>query len=148
MSELHVVFKVAGAEYLLPAADVIQMESYAGASPVPGAPPYVAGIVQVRGRVVPVVDLRVRFGLPSVPPTLESRLVVGKAGERAVALLVDTAREVLKIAPEQLKPPPKLVGDRAAGFVKAVAQIGPRLMMLVDFRRVIGEDGLDGHESQ
>jgi purine-binding chemotaxis protein CheW len=140
---LHVVFKVGGTEYLIPAMDVVQMEAYTGATAVPGAPPYVAGIVQVRGRVVPVVDLRARFGLPAAVPGLESRLVLGRAGERTVALLVDSAREVLKVADEQIRPPPKLVADQARGFVKAVAQIGDRLMMLVDFNKIIGEEGLD-----
>ena len=70
------------------------MESFAGATPVPGAPPYVAGLVQVRGRVVPVVDLRARFGLPAAEPTLDTRIVVAQHGERTVGLLVDSAREV------------------------------------------------------
>lgn len=144
MSVLHVVFKVDGAEYALPAADVLQMESYTGATPVPGAPPHVAGLVQVRGRVIPVVDARVRFGLPSVPRTLDSRVVVGQLGTRTVGLLVDSAREVLKLDPAQVKPPPPLVVEGARGLVKAVAQVGPRLVMLIDFPRVVGEETSDG----
>lgn len=139
MSVLHVVFKVAGAEYALPASEVVQMESFTGATPVPGAPPHVAGLVQVRGRVVPVVDARARFGLPATERTLDSRVVVGQLGARTVGLLVDSAREVLKLAPEQVKPPPPMVVEQARGFVKAVAQVGPRLVMLIDFPRVIGE---------
>ena len=144
MSVLHVVFKVDGAEYVLPAADVLQMESFAGATPVPGAAPHVAGLVQVRGRVIPVVDARLRFGLPPVERTLDSRVVVAQLGSRVVGLVVDSAREVLKLDPQQLKPPPPLVVEGARGFVKAVAQVGPRLVMLIDFPRVIGEETLDG----
>jgi purine-binding chemotaxis protein CheW len=136
---LHVVFKVAGTEYAMPAADVVQMESYAGATPIPGAASHVAGIVQVRGRVVPVVDLRARFGLDAAARTLDSRLVIGQDGGRSVALLVDSAREVVKLDPEQLEPPPPIVADETKGFVKAVARIGERLLMLIDFKRVIGE---------
>ena len=144
MSTLHVVFKVGGAEYAIPAAEVLQMESFTGATPVPGAPSHVAGLVQVRGRVVPVVDARARFGLPAAERTLDSRVVVGKLGERTVGLLVDSAREVMKLAPEQLKPPPPLVAEQAQGFVKAVAQVGQRLVMLIDFPRVIGEEKVHG----
>ncbi|ATB51008.1 chemotaxis protein CheW [Corallococcus macrosporus] len=144
MSVLHVVFKVDGAEYVLPAADVLQMESFTGATPVPGAAPHVAGLVQVRGRVIPVVDARLRFGLPAVARTLDSRVVVAQLGNRVVGLVVDSAREVLKLDPQQLKPPPPLVVEGAHGFVKAVAQVGPRLVMLIDFPRVIGEETLDG----
>jgi purine-binding chemotaxis protein CheW len=145
MSTLHVVFKVAGAEYVIPASEVMQMESFTGATPVPGAPAHVAGLVQVRGRVVPVVDARARFGLPPVDRTLDSRVVVGQLGSRTVGLLVDSAREVMKLAPEQLQPPPPMVAEQAQGFVKAVAQVGPRLVMLIDFSRVIGEEKVHGN---
>ncbi len=144
MSTLHVVFKVADSEYAIPASEVLQMESFESATPVPGAPPHVAGLVQVRGRVVPVVDARARFGLPPVERTIDSRVVVGQLGTRTVGLLVDSAREVMKLTPEQLQPPPPMVVEQAQGFVKAVAQVGKRLVMLIDFPRVIGEEKVHG----
>lgn len=137
---LHVVFKVGGSEYALPAADVLQMESFTGATPVPGARPFVAGVMQVRGRIVPVVDLRARFGLPPAAPTLDSRVVVAMHGERAVALLVDAAREVVKLEEAQIRPPPEIVAHEAHGLVKAVAQVGARIVMLLDFAKAIGEE--------
>jgi purine-binding chemotaxis protein CheW len=137
---LHVVFKVGEAEYALPAAEVLQMESYAGATVVPGSPPYVAGIVQVRGKVVPVIDLRARFGLPAQANTVDSRIVIGQHGERAVGLLVDSAREVLKVTDDQIRPPPPMVAAEAGGLVRAVAQVGKRLLMLIDFSKVIGDE--------
>ena len=140
MSTLHVVFKVGGAEYALPAADVLQMESYTGATAVPGTKAYVAGLVQIRGKVVPIVDLRARFGLPAVERTLESRVVVGRHGDRTVGLLVDSAREVLKLEDQQLSAPPELVSREAHGLVKSVAQVGQRLVMVLDFPKVIGEE--------
>ncbi len=143
MSDLHVVFRVAGVDYVIPAAEVLRMESFEGATPVPGGPAHLAGIVQVRGRFVPVIDLRARFGLPAAPLTLDSRIVVGQSGDRPVALLVDSAREVLRLSPEQLKPPPPMVVEQCAGYVSAVARVGERLVMLIDFRSVIGEEQLD-----
>jgi purine-binding chemotaxis protein CheW len=145
VSALHVLFKVAGSEYVLPAADVLQMESFTSATRVPGTPPYVAGLVQIRGRVVPVVDLRARFGLQTVAPVLDSRVVVVQQGDRVVGLLVDIAREVVSIAKEAFRPPPEIVAEQAAGFVKAVAQVGGRLVMLIDCDRVIGEGKLHGN---
>ena len=142
---LHIVFKVAGAEYVIPAAQVLQMESYSGATRVPGAPAYVAGIVQIRSTVIPVVDLRLRFGLPAIERTLDSRIVVGKAGDRAVGLLVDSAREVLKLQDGDLSDPPSMVTSQAEGFVKSVARPGKRLLMLIDFEKVIGEEMLHGN---
>lgn len=144
MSTLHVVFKVAGTEYAMPADEVLQMESYGGATPIPGAAAHVAGIVQVRGRVVPVVDLRARFGLEATERTLDSRLVIGNDAGRSVALLVDSAREVVKLAAEQVEPPPPMVVEEAKGFVKGVARLGDRLLMLIDFKKVIGEVQIHG----
>lgn len=142
---LHIVFKVAGAEYVIPADLVLQMESYTGATRVPGSPSYVAGIVQIRGKVIPVVDLRLRFGLPAIESTLDSRIVVGRDGDRAVGLLVDSAREVLKISQSEVSDPPSMVVDQAQGFVKSVARPGKRLLMLIDFQKVIGEEKLHGN---
>jgi purine-binding chemotaxis protein CheW len=140
---LYVLFKVDEAVYALAADVVTQMESYRGATVVPGAPAFVAGIIQLRGRVVPVIDLRRRFGLPAREVTAESRVVVGERNERLVALAADSAREVVRMAPSQLKPPPRLFDEGAKGFVKAVAQLGDRTVMVLDFGRVIGEEPLD-----
>jgi purine-binding chemotaxis protein CheW len=129
MSGLHVLFTVAGTRYVVPAASVLHMESYTESTPIPGAAPFVAGLVQIRGRVVPVVDLRARFGLPAAEPTLDSRVVVVQLGERTVGLLVDSAREVVHIAPELFKPPPEVVAGEGRGFVDAVAQIDSKLVL-------------------
>ena len=142
--DLHVVFKVAGAEYALPASAVLHMESFTEATKVPGTAPYVAGLVQIRGAVVPVLDVRARFGLPAAERTLDSRVVVARQQERTVGLLVDSAREVLRIEPDKFKAPPEVVSQNTQGFVKAVAQSGQRLVMLLDFAKVIGEAGLNG----
>lgn len=141
VARLFVVFKVAGVDYALAADEVLQMESYSGATAVPGARGFVIGIIQLRGRVVPVIDLRPRFGLPPAEPTLESRVVVGEKNGRAVALLADTAREVVRIAPSQHEVPPSLVED--GGFVKSVVQTGGRTILVLDFAKVIGEEPID-----
>jgi purine-binding chemotaxis protein CheW len=144
VSDLHVLCRIADADYVLPAADVLQMESYAGATRVPGAAAAVAGLVQIRGRVVPVLDLRVLFGFPAIEPTIDSRVVVMTRGERTIGLLVDSAREVLKIPAADFQPPPAVVAQQTEGMVKAVAQAGSRLLMLIDFTKVIGEEQAHG----
>ncbi|MDB4990861.1 MAG: putative chemotaxis protein CheW [Myxococcaceae bacterium] len=147
MSVLHVVFRVENGEYVLPASAVLHMETFVGATRVPGAQPHVLGLVQVRSRVLPVIDLRLRFGLPTVDSTLDSRILVVQQGARVVGLLADSAREVLRIEPAQFHAPPELVVEQSAGFVTHVAEIGPRLVMLIDTGKVIGEEPAHGeHE--
>jgi purine-binding chemotaxis protein CheW len=140
---LYVVFQVNAVSYALPAELVVQMETYAGATAVPGTQEFVAGIIQLRGRVIPVVDLRARFGLPPAERTIDTRVVVGELDGRTVALVADTAREVARIAASQLKAPPRLVEMGAQGFVRAVAQLERRTVMVLDFAKIIGEEPID-----
>jgi purine-binding chemotaxis protein CheW len=137
---LHVTFRVGTASYAVPAAQVLHLESYETATHVPGAPSYVAGLVQVRGRLVPVVDLRARFGLPPVEHSLDHRVVVVQIGTRVAGLLVDSAREVVQIDEASYEKPPELIEEQASGFVRGVATVMQRLFLLVDVPRIIGEE--------
>ncbi len=141
MSKLHVAFKVGSAEYIVSAEHVLHLESFTEATYVPGAPSFVAGLVQVRGRLVPVVDLRTRFGLPPAERTLDSRVIVVRIGTRVAGMLVDSARDVFRLDEATFEPPPDLIAAQAAGFVSAVATIPPqRLLLVIDVPRVIGEE--------
>lgn len=151
MSELHVLFKVGDADYVLPAADVVQMESFSGATEVPGCAPHVAGLVQVRGRVIPVIDLRARFGLPAAERTLDSRVIVVTAGNRQVGLLADSARQVLRLEASAFAPPPDVIREQSQGFVSSIARTSAGVVMRIDFERVIGhgvpEEQGDGQQA-
>jgi purine-binding chemotaxis protein CheW len=142
MSSLHVTFRVGTAEYALDASEVLHLETFTEATRVPGAPAFVAGLVQVRGKLVPVVDLRTRFGLAPATRTLDNRVIVVKVGSRVAGLLVDSAREVLKLDEATFEPPPELLESQAAGFVKAVTTQASRLLLIVDVPRLIGEEAL------
>src|SRR5262249_6237835 len=109
-----------------------------GATRVPGTPQYVLGLMQIRGRVVPLLDLRARFGLPSADRSLDSRVIVVRSGERVVGLVADSAREVIHISPEDFRTPPEVIAEQGAGFVRSVAQAGKRLVMLIEVEKVIG----------
>lgn len=137
---LHVTFRVGEADYVVPADQVLHLETYEAATPIPGSPPYVAGIVQVRGRIVPVVDLRRRFALPPLEHSIDRRVIVVQAGARGVGRLAARAREVLPVEAAAFERPPELIEAQSAGFVKAVATIAKRLFLLVDVSRVIGEE--------
>jgi purine-binding chemotaxis protein CheW len=137
---LHIVFRVADVDYAVPASDVLQMETFEGATAVPGASPWIAGLVQVRGRVLPVIDLRVRFGHTPAPRTLDSRIVVVARGERTVGLLVDRAREIRSIAGEAAAPPEAL-RDATGGFIRGVLKDDQRLLMMIDLDQILGAEG-------
>ena len=143
LETLHVAFRVGTAEYAIPASQVLHLESFEAATHVPGAPSYVAGLVQVRGRVVPVVDLRVRFGLPALDAAAggsDRRVIVVQIGTRVAGMLADSAREVVPLAADCFEAPPVLITERAEGFVTAIANANKRMFLIVDVPRVIGEE--------
>src|SRR5215471_5451709 len=92
-SDTFVIFTLAGTTYGLRSGLVQQMEMIENITPVPNAPPAVEGVVFSRGRVVPAINLRVRFGFERIPIELRTRLVIVSTGGRTVGLMVDTARE-------------------------------------------------------
>ncbi len=137
---MHVAFRVGSAEYAIPASEVLHLESFETATHVPGAPPYVAGLVQVRGRVVPVVDLRARFGLAPTEHAIDRRVIVVQVGTRIAGLLVDSAREVVKLDVAKFEKPPTLIEEQGEGFVTAIANASSRMFLIVDVSRVIGQE--------
>ena len=96
--------------------------------------------MHVRGRVVPVVDLRTRFGLPSIPHAIDHRIVVVQVGARVAGLLVDSSREVLDIAEGAFEKPPEVMNGATSNFVTGIATIAKRLFLRLDVPRIIGED--------
>ena len=143
MSELHVICRIDEAEFAIPASEVLQMESYSPVTPVPGVLPYVDGLLQVRSQVIPIINSRIRFGFPPGPITAETRFVILNLGKRLVGLLVDSAREVKKISPDDFKNPSEFLTD-ANGFVRAVTQIKDRIIWLMDTEKVVGEEQARG----
>lgn len=136
--KLYVAFQVADTEYIVPGDQVLHLESFERATPIPGAAAYVAGLVQIRGKLVPVVDVRASFGIGGAAEGLDRRVIVVQHGSRTTGLLVDKAREILKLDPGTFAPPPELVADHANGFVTAIVTHGKRLLLLVDIGHIIG----------
>lgn len=101
-----VLFKAAGQTLALPAASVVQVLRMAAPAPAPGAPPHVRGVLNVRGTLFPVVDVRVRLGAAPRPPRPEDRLLLVADGARRAALEVDEVLDVRELADEAISPPP------------------------------------------
>lgn len=126
-----VVFQLGNEEYAITVERVREVVKADRITRVPGAPSYVRGIINLRGRVVPVIDLRQRLGLGAA--TLERpRIMVVEDGPALVGMLVDRASEVLRIRPGQLQPPDEVLqGDQNSRFVEAVANLDGRLIVVL-----------------
>lgn len=104
---------------------------------VPRTPQHILGLVNLRGKTIPVVDLRKRFGLPSVDRSGANRIIVVEAGGGQVGMLVDAVSEVLMIRGECIESAPALVADTDERFVDAIAQAGGMFITLLDLDRAL-----------
>jgi purine-binding chemotaxis protein CheW len=104
---------------------------------VPKSPPFVVGLTSLRSRVIPVMDLRARFGLETFEPTRRSRIVVVEMSDHTVGLIVDAVSEVLRISAASVEPPSSLVTIADSAYLRGVAKIDERLVLLLDLPRVL-----------
>jgi purine-binding chemotaxis protein CheW len=132
-----IAFAVAGATYAIPSHEVQHMEMVEQVTPVPNAPPFVDGVVLSRGQVVPVVNLRARFGFERVAPDLRSRLLVIDLDGRRVALLAAEAREFLRIPAGAVRPPGDAVGGLRGNYLQGIATLGERVVLVLNVRELI-----------
>ncbi len=136
-SAKFILFSVAGTDYALRSRDVLHVEMVGQVTPVPNAAPFVDGIVFSRGSVVPVVNLRARFGFERAPIDVRTRLLVVGGGDRRVGLLADGAREFVTIPAEAILPPHETMTGVSGRYLEGVATIGQRLILVLDVAEVI-----------
>jgi len=140
--ESWVTFSLGGEIYALPVSHVQEILRITTLTRVPHAPNPVRGITNLRGRVLAVVDLRVRLGLPAGEIGPDSRILVADARGRSIGLLVDAARQVLKLLPSTIQPPPADVVTERSDFLRGVYHLDHALVILLDVERVLlVEDG-------
>jgi len=118
-------------------------------TPVPQAPGFVDGVINLRGQIIPVVDLRRRFGITSEAPDDDTRIVVVELGSGTVlGLIVDTVREVERIPAESILPPPALVaGSIGAEYIKGISNYEDKMIIHIDLRKVFNTEEMSALES-
>ncbi len=137
-SEEHVViFKLADEYYALDIQAVQEIVRMQTITSIPGADFWVEGITNLRGRVVPVIDLRKRCGVPASEYTPETRIVVVSSSTGMVGLIVDAVSEVMRIPGDQVEPPSAIVAGPENGYLRGVAKLEDRLVSLVDLEGVL-----------
>ena len=136
-AEAFVLFELAGTTYGVRSRYVQQMEMVEHITPVPNAAPAVEGVVLARGQVIPALNLRVRFGFERVPFDLRSRLMVVNKGGRTLGLIVDTAREFLRIPEAAVEPPPEAITGLSGKYLEVIATLKDRMILVLDLDEVI-----------
>jgi purine-binding chemotaxis protein CheW len=136
-------FTVGAEEYgleLLRVKEVIRMRHITW---LPKAPPCVKGIINLRGEVIPIVDLRERFGLQGQEQTAMTRVIVVEVAGKPVGMVVDSASQVVRVPADQFDPPPTVMGEGSRDFITAVGKTGDRLIMMIDVDRILSTEEMN-----
>ena len=129
-----VIFKLDNEDYGLPISKVQEINRVVAVTRLPQTPDFMEGIINLRGRVIPVVDLRKRFGFRSREHQADTRIMVVDLAGQTVGLIVDAVNEVAKIPGECIEPPPP---SFEAKFVQGIGKLADRLVIMLDIDRII-----------
>lgn len=141
--ESHLVtFIVDNEEYGVDIMQVQEVIRLGEITRVPGAPPFVEGIMDLRSKVLPIVDLRKRFRLPRKERTGNERIVVANIGDMTIGMITDAISEVLRLSNDAIEPPPRIVAGIDSRFLKGIGRVGKRLLILLDLDRIFSEEEL------
>ena len=132
-----VVFQLKEKEYAIPIQQVRGIEKILHITRVPNTAHFVKGVINLRGVVTPIIDLRARFDIEQADYTDESRIIIVNVDDLEVGLVVDIANDVIDIPSANLEPQPEVVGTEEAEFITAVAKIEKRLLILIDLKKVL-----------
>jgi purine-binding chemotaxis protein CheW len=132
-----VVFDLASEFYGVDIGDVREIIRMQNVTRVPGTPVYMEGVINLRGKVVPVVDLRKRLDLKVKPQTKESRIVVMDIGGKDVGVIVDGVTEVLRIPLSSVEPPSLMIASSETAYIRGIAKLKEKLVILLDLDRVL-----------
>jgi purine-binding chemotaxis protein CheW len=132
-----VVFQLGAEFYGVDIARVHEIIRLQSITRVPRAPAFVEGVINLRGKVIPVVDLRRRFGLESSEHTRASRIVVVEIGDNVVGVIVDGVSEVLRVTGASVEPPSPVVAGIESEYIHGIAKLDDRLVILLDLDRVL-----------
>ncbi|HEY7615328.1 MAG TPA: chemotaxis protein CheW [Terriglobales bacterium] len=141
--ELHIVgFQVGRETYGVPIASLHEIVRLTEITAVPDAPEYIEGVINLRGKIVSVIDLRKRFGEKQVVPNnKKNRILVVESHGRLTGLIVDSASDVLKIPAEDVEPPPTVFQEDGLNCVTGLGKYKSRLIVLLDMNKLLQQSG-------
>lgn len=110
---------------------------------VPRSPAFVEGVINLRGKVIPIIDLRRRFGLVPKPEDKDTRIIVIEINNVIVGFVVDAVSEVLRIPSSTVEPPPPVVAGVESDYISGVGQLNDRLLIMLDLDKLLSTEDLD-----
>lgn len=137
------VFVLGGEEYAVDILKVQEIRGYEKVTAIPSAPPYLKGVVNLRGIIVPVIDMRIKFGLPEAKYDSFTVVIILRVSGRVIGVVVDGVSDVVRLAPSEVKPAPGLGSIVDSGFLAGLATQGDRMILLLEIEKFLGSGELN-----
>ncbi|HZO92314.1 MAG TPA: chemotaxis protein CheW [Candidatus Baltobacteraceae bacterium] len=132
-----VSFKLGSEEYGVDIAQVQEINRMVAVTHVPRAPQFMEGVINLRGQLIPIIDLRTRFGMPRAEHTKNTRIVVTEVGTKRVGMVVDSVSEVLRLPNDAIEDAPEMITGVDTEYIRGVGKVEDRLIILLDLARII-----------
>lgn len=141
-SQSSLIFGIAEEEYAINILLVQELCGYGRVTQLANSPAYLMGVVNLRGVIVPLIDLRVRFGVADPSYNASTVVVILILNGRTTGIVVDSVSDVVTLEPEQIKPPPEVGAVLDANLITGIASVGDRMLILLDIHRMLAFDDL------
>jgi purine-binding chemotaxis protein CheW len=138
-TQQYLTFTLGNEEYGVPILTVQEIKGYVPATPIPRTPAYIKGVMDLRGIIMPVLDLRVKFGMPSAEYDQFTVIIVVKVKNKMLGLVVDAVSDVLSVKSGELQEAPEFGGQVDTRFIQGLAKAGEKLVVLLDLDQVLSE---------
>ncbi len=139
MEDLYIIFFIDGREYGIEIRYLIEIIAFQPVTFVPNLPKYVKGVLNLRGKIIPVLDVRTRFGMPSIDYTENTCILILNFNNLSASLIVDGVKEVLKITKDNIEPSPGFEEANVERFVDSIGKSGDTLKILINVEKFIHE---------
>ncbi len=134
-----IAFRIGEQEFCVDIMSVREIRGWTPATPLPRAPGFMKGVINLRGAVLPIIDLGARFGLRTSEPSERHVIMVAHIGGRMVGLLVDAVSDIIQLTDEALQPTPDVASEQVKSFVKGLFALEGRLISLIELDRIVPE---------
>jgi purine-binding chemotaxis protein CheW len=134
-----IAFRIGEQEFCVDIMSVREIRGWTPATPLPRAPGFMKGVINLRGAVLPIIDLGSRFGLTTSEPTARHVIMVAHVGGRMVGLLVDAVSDIIQLTDEAVQPTPDVASEHVKTFVKGIFAIDGRMISLIELDRIVPE---------
>ena len=145
--EQFLTFRLDSQEYGIAILKVQEIKGWDKITPIPNSPPYMRGVLNLRGVIVPVIDLRLRFGLPEIERDAFTVIIVVNIGGRLAGIVVDAVSDVINVGADQQCATPDFEGQHNRDFIQGLAQVEGKLLILLDIDRMVKPEALNVNET-